>query len=150
MTRDLINSHKTAIGRKRPSVPARYLVEHQLVKGRALDYGSGRGTDARRYGWIAYDPYYSPYWFVDDSGKRIKYRFVICSYVLNTLLPHNRTKVISDIKSLLTNDGIAYLTVRRNVKTKGYTSRGTYQENVRLRLPIVRETSDYCIYRLTK
>ena len=37
----------TAISRKAPSRPMRFLQEHDLLKGRMLDYGCGRGTDAK-------------------------------------------------------------------------------------------------------
>jgi hypothetical protein len=47
-------------------------------------------------------------------------------------------------------DGVAYITVRRNLKKDGFTSKGTYQRIVRLNLPIVEENSDYCIYRMDK
>jgi hypothetical protein len=48
----------------------------------------------------------------------------------------------------LSEKGKAYLTVRRDVKQDGATSRG-YQRNVLLDLPIVKEKkNNYCIYKL--
>jgi len=54
------------------------------------------------------------------------------------------------LKGLLSKDGVAYITVRRNVKRARYTTKGTYQRNVVLNLPVVTENSDFCTYQLRK
>ena len=73
-----------------------------------------------------------------------------CHYVLNVMDEAERNEVIESILSLLNPKGKAYITVRRDIKSEGFTSRGTYQENVRLDLPIVKELKNaYCIYELT-
>jgi len=148
MTRDAANSHKTAIGRTKPSAPARLLVSRGLVSqsGPVLDYGCGRGFDATYYGWDRFDPFYYPDVFYFEGA----YQTVLCSYVLNTLGRGKEKGVLVRIRSLLAPNGVAYITVRRNLKKDGFTSKGTYQRIVRLNLPIVEENSDYCIYRMDK
>lgn len=146
MNRARANSYKTAIGRKKPSAPSRWLVEHGKIYGLTLDYGCGRGLDAKHYGWGAFDPHYNQS-FLYTGG----YDTIVCNYVLNTLLKRDEKQFLSDIKTLLHDKlSAAYITVRRNVKKTGYTSKGTYQRNVKLNLPIVHENSDYCIYELMK
>jgi methenyltetrahydromethanopterin cyclohydrolase len=56
--------------------------------------------------------------------------------------------VIGSVNYLLTSDGCAFFTVRRNVKNVGFTSIGTYQENTVLPFEVVFENSDYCIYKM--
>ena len=147
MSKDSENSHKTAIGRKKPSAPARWLAIRGYAQGRILDYGCGRGFDADWYHWDKYDPYYFPK-VPHDNGYNV-YDTIMCAYVLNTLTKPWETLVLTYIKWLLAPGGKAYITIRRNVKKVGYTSKGTYQRNVKLRLPIIHETSDYCIYVLS-
>lgn len=148
MTRDVANSHKTAIGRTKPSAPARLLILRGLARAfsnRVLDYGCGRGFDAAVYGWDRYDPHYYP-----EARIFRDYHTILCSYVLNTLHRREEAKILAHIQDLLAPDGVAYITVRRNLKRNGFTSKGTYQRIVRLNLPIVEENSDYCIYRMDR
>jgi len=148
MTRDVANSYKTAIGRTQTSAPARLLISRGLVlpfSPKVLDYGCGRGLDAAVYGWDRYDPHYYP-----DARVFSDYQTILCSYVLNTLRKREEGKILARIQSLLAPDGVAYITVRRNLKKDGFTSKGTYQRTVRLNLPIVEENSDYCIYRMDR
>jgi len=88
-----------------------------------LDFGCGRGLDATTYGLDKYDPNVIP-------------------------TKKERTAVIEDIRNLLTKGGIAYITVRRDIKTQGYTKRGTFQENITLNLAKLWENSSYCTYVL--
>lgn len=146
-------SHLTAIARKNASAPARWLVDQGLVPGpvyaaliRHLDYGCGRGRDADTFGWDGYDPYYAP---TPPVGH---YDSITCTFVLNVIESTvERKAVLRRIVSLLKDDGVAYITVRRDVKIGGYTSRGTYQENIILHdCEVVRETPGYCIYKITR
>lgn len=137
-----MNSHKTAITRNKPSVPTRYLTEKGLLTGEVLDYGCGKGKDAESYGFSKYDPYYAPEM---PTGK---FDNIVCNYVLNVIDESEAAQVLANIKSLLKVGGVAYITVRRDIKKEGVTSRGTYQRTVHLDLPIVKETSSYCIYKL--
>lgn len=146
MTRDILNSHRTAIGRTRVSAPVHHLLSKNLISGNVLDYGCGRGFDADFYGWDAFDPYWRPGTILHPNT----YNTIVCSYVINVLRKKSEAVILGVIRSLLTKTGVAYITVRRNVKKAGYTSKGTYQRNVILDLPIVTENSDYCIYELRR
>jgi hypothetical protein len=137
-------SHKTAITRRGISAPMRHLVENELLIGSALDYGCGKGQCAIELEMDKYDPHFWP------TAPQEKYDTVTCHYVLNVMDEAERNEVIESILSLLNPKGKAYITVRRDIKSEGFTSRGTYQENVRLDLPIVKELKNaYCIYELT-
>jgi ATP adenylyltransferase len=146
MTND--KSHQTAITRRALSVPMRYLDEKGLLSGEVLDYGCGKGQDADALGLRKYDPYYFP----DGTVRDRLYDTITCQYVLNVLHPGDETAVVlSAIRKLLKPGGAAYITVRRDVKTSGYTSKGTYQRDVDLQLPVVRELKGaFCIYLMTK
>jgi len=133
-------SYKTAIARKTLSVPTRMLRDKGLLKGRVLDYGCGRSFDTDHLNIDGYDPHYSPRWPVG------KYDTIICNYVLNVVEGSTQDDIIYNIRNLLTLGGTAYITVRRDIKTEGVTSRGTYQTNVTLSFEILRETSKYCTY----
>lgn len=139
------NSYKTAIVRKKVSRPTQYLITHNLIRGRVLDYGCGRGFDAITLGFDKFDPHFFPE--KEFEGKR--YDTVVCNFVLNTLERKDREKVLTIIKSLLNVGGIAYVSVRRDIKKDGYTRSGTYQETVILPNDVVTENSDYCLYKIT-
>lgn len=136
----------TAIARNRPSAPARWLAQEGLLRGRLLDYGSGRGADARAYKMAAYDPHFAP--------ERPAGRFdtVLCTYVLNVLPDRaEREAVLDDVLSLLRPGGSAYVTVRNDrAGLGGWTSRGTWQGAVVLPWPVVRRTAGWVMYHLTK
>lgn len=131
--------HETAIARKTLSVPARRLRDADLVKGRVLDYGCGRGRDAKALRCDKYDPHYAP------IRPRGKFDTILCSYVLNVLDTPERSKVLADIRKLLKKDGIAYITVRRDAN---HFQGLSWQHLVELDLPTVWETSSYCVYKL--
>jgi len=136
--------HLTAITRTKHSRPMAELYMMGLLPDSKsiLDFGCGKGFDAEQLKLDMYDPYYYP----EYPNK--KYDIITCNYVLNVLTEPEVNKVLGEIKGLLNNKGVAYITVRRDVKKDGWTKRGTYQRNVVLPLPIVKETSGYCIYKL--
>lgn len=144
-------SHLTSMSRKKPSVPMRYLKTSGVITNvlslnrRVLDYGCGRGFDCEYYGLVGYDPYFFP---VKPKGK---FKVITCHYVLNVLETEREiTQVLQDIYKHLTLNGVAYITVRRDKFKPGYTKKGTFQSRVFLHLPIEKETSAYCMYRLEK
>ena len=143
-------SYRTAITRKGPSVPARWLVAHTKVPcGPAtLDFGCGKGEDADYFRWDRYDPHYAP-----DYPKR-QYNFIVCTYVLNAVSLETQKKVTRDILDLLTPSGVAYVAVRRDFhkdprKRVGKDKRIT-QRYVELVAPIVRSNHNYCIYEIRR
>ena len=78
-----------------------------------------------------------------------KFATILCNYVLNVLPPEEESSVLDDIRSKLTPGGVAYIAVRRDLKAEGTTSKGTYQRNVKLDLPILYERKGaFCIYVL--
>ena len=133
----------TAMARVAPSAPMRYLAAAGLIKGRALDFGCGKGYDAREYNMSSYDSHYCPEmpnsWF--DT--------ITCSYVLNVIKDNTeRLRVLTDIQDRLKDGGKAFITVRNDRRALcGKTSRG-YQCHVILRLPVVRSVSGYVTYVL--
>jgi len=122
------NSAKTALRRKGPSAPAKWL-EENLLKFRLnvdkLDFGSGFGADARYLDADAYDPYHGP------KTLRGRYAVITCTYVLNVIeSPVRRAAIVKQIREHLYPGGVAYITVRRDVKKEGQTLWGTWQGNV--------------------
>ena len=135
-------SHLTAITRRKLSVPMRSITK--WLTHPCLDYGCGKGFDADTLHLDKYDPHYFP------TRPTKKYDNITCNYVLNVVLPEEEKNVLTDIDSLLTDDGLAFITVRRDVKTDGFTRKGTYQRNVELPLRIYKQTKTYCIYTMRK
>ena len=134
-------SYLTAIGRKGPSRPMRWLSGHNLLAGRCLDYGCGRGFDADFMKMDKYDPYYFP------AGLGGKYDTITCLYVLNVLSPKKAADVLGKIGKLLRKGGHAYVAVRRGIGKEGCTSKGTYQRTVRLRGRVLFEDRGCCLYQ---
>ena len=142
-------SHLTALNRSVPSVPLQILLRKQLILNPVLDYGSGKGMDYRTlksWGFDAYcyDPYYSP------EQPTIKFRCILCTYVLNVVQKPVRPYILKDIDSLLLEGGVAYITVTRRKKKPFWTSKGTYQDYVELDLPIIYQDKYRCIYEYHK
>ena len=137
-------AHLTAISRSKLSAPMSFLSSNGFLGGRMLDYGCGRGFDAAALRMHQYDPYWC------NILPRGRFDAITCNYVLNVLPEGELPKLFSRIDRYLRKDGLAYITVRRDVKEDGYTSRGTYQRNVELDLPVLHETSSYCIYIYNK
>jgi hypothetical protein len=140
------NAYKTALKRTSLSKPIKELINQNLIPDNAsvLDYGCGKGFDADTLGFDKYDPHFF---------KRLPdrhYEIIICSYVLNVIDEQEADKVLNNIKELLMPSGVAYITVRRDIKNEGFTKIGTYQRNVLLSLPIVKQCGGFCIYKLTK
>ena len=136
--------HLTAITRKSPSVPMRWLAAGSRIIGRALDYGSGRGYDAKHFGMESYDPHYSP-----DMPSGL-FDTITCNYVLNVIEePVAREMVVKDIRTRLKPGGRGFITVRNDSKAlNGRTSKGTWQGLVTLPLPIIRKCAGYVTYEV--
>lgn len=144
----VVQSYKTAMSRKGASAPLRFLFSKNMISGTVLDYGCGKGSDARYLKNSGFDTKgYDPYWNPIDIGDQ-KFDTILCTYVFNVLDHNKEDLLLSSIKNHLKDDGKAYITVRRDLKKDGYTSRG-FQRIVKLNLPIVKENSGFCIYRLS-
>ena len=141
----------TAIKRTKPSLPLRFLIDKNLLKGSILDYGCGRGFDAEyldKKGFCidSYDPHWNP------SGiKKSVYDTIFCNYVLNVLETDDEIfSVIKNVQDLLKNNGLAYFAVRRDLKKDGFTTRG-YQRVVKLKAPTAfKKSGSFCTYVIGK
>ena len=139
-------SHLTAITRKKLSAPASWLRNKGQIRGRILDYGCGRGFDAKELNADKYDPFFS------HCPPHGQYDTILCTYVLN-VIPNSqeRSRILNKIKGLLNEGGRAYISVRRDLKSlKGWTKKGTWQGLIALPLKIVEENSNFIIYELGK
>jgi 2-polyprenyl-3-methyl-5-hydroxy-6-metoxy-1,4-benzoquinol methylase len=139
------NSHLTAIARKKLSLPTRYLLKFNLLEGKILDFGCGKGFDtdflaSEGFNITGYDPYFRP------EAPTGQFDTIICNYVLNVISEKEQGEVLDYINHLLSKGGFAYISVRRDIKKEGYTKRGTFQRNVVLNLPILTENAKYCMY----
>lgn len=146
-------AHLTAISRKKMSKPTAYLWNQGLLKGTVLDYGCGRGDDIRLFREnhnlivAGYDPHYQP---VYPEGQH--YCTIICNYVLNVIESEaERESVMNNIRSLLCIGGVAYISVRNDLKAlKGTTPKGTWQGHIQLDLPVVRREAGYVMYKFER
>lgn len=145
------NGHKTAIARKTLSTPVRFLLGAQLLMGRILDYGCGRGSDvallfASNLFVTPFDPHYFP------KSHFGQYETIMCNFVLNVIPDEDeRAFVLLRIQHLLAEGGTAYISVRNDKRSlKGWTTKGTWQGLIELDLPVVKRTAGYVMYKLTK
>ena len=138
-------AHLTAMARKTPSAPMKWLATNDKIVGRALDFGCGRGYDANEYNMESYDPHYEP---IMPGGR---FETITCNYVLNVVESDiDILLVLQHIRNRLTATGKAYITVRNDRRAlRGITSKGTFQAHVILKLPVVRSCAGYTMYELT-
>lgn len=130
---------KTAISRKTPSLPMRWLHKNGLLDGkRMLDFGSGRGFDAFYFSMEEYDPHHYP------EKPRGTFDVITCNYVLNVVEPSEVPQILSEIRSLLKEDGVAYVSVRRDKDTL------KRQHLVKLSEEVIKENSNFAIYKIKK
>ena len=128
------NPHLTAKERTTISFPTRWLKYNNLLKGDILDFGCGLGFDTDQlqkdgFNIIGYDNYYRP-----EYPNR-QFDTIICNYVLNVLESEEQAEVLMSVSELLKPNGIAYFTVRRDLKSEGFRThfvhkQPTYQCNV--------------------
>jgi SAM-dependent methyltransferase len=143
------NAHKTAIRRFRGlSIPMRILNgQHTAILANkdVLDYGCGRGEDVDALHFAKFDPHFFP------NMPEGQFDVVVNNYVLNVLPIDKQDELIAKILAKVKTGGKAYITVRRDVKKEGFTSKGTFQRNVTLNYPIVLEKKgQFCMYVVTK
>jgi hypothetical protein len=131
---------KTAIVRKKLSVPFKWLLDNGYIKGRTLDYGCGRGFDADFLGIDKYDPNYFP------QLPRGKYRTIYCGYVLNVVEPAEQVRIREKIRGLLKWYGVCYFVVRRDIPLEGTPT----QWYVTMDLESICRKGHFEIYRMRK
>lgn len=152
MEQEIINHpYLTAIKRTDLSVPTRYLLQHNLLTGRILDFGCGYGYDTdelKRQGHdiVGYDYYYRPDY---PEGK---FDTIICNYVLNVLEPYAQAEVMMNVTNLLKPQGTAFYAVRRDLTEEGFRMHAihkqyTYQCNVCLPFASLVHNKSYELYQ---
>ena len=114
---------RTAIHRKGPSAPLRYLLGQGLIIGRVLDFGCGRGADVAHLvglgpglGYthvIGWDPYWRP---ERPTGL---FDTVLCSYVVNVLSEREQARMLRDLRSFLKPTGTGYVAARNDLEQSG-------------------------------
>ena len=132
-----MKSAKTARARKHLSAPAQYLLDHDLLVGRILDFGCGRGDlatflDGDIEQW---DPNWHP------QKPRGKFDVVVCIYVLNVIRVGWRTQVLKGAMSYVRRGGKLYIAVRRDIERDGEVESGAEQYDVKLNMPSLMERS---------
>lgn len=120
-------SHLTAKERDTLSFPAKFLLRNKLINGKVLDYGCGLGKDVellRSQGIpiIGYDKHYFPDYPQD------KFDTILCSYVLNVLLPEEQALVLMELSQLVKPTGRVYITVRRDIQHEGFRLHKLHQK----------------------
>ncbi len=148
------NSHLTAKERDRISFPTRWLESNNHLKGSILDFGCGFGADVlalKQKGYVCegYDKFYF------SEYPQLKYDIIICQYVLNVVEDAIQQEIIMEISQLLNPNGIAYFTVRRDIKYQGYRvhkihKKTTFQTNVILPFNSVFKNAFCEIYSFTR
>jgi hypothetical protein len=141
-------SHLTAISRKSPSSPMKFLSRAGLLKGKKLDYGCGKGLDADTFGMEKYDPYY----FKCDDFSVSEFDTITCNYVLNVIeSPADRMMAVLTMQRWLKPDGNIYISVRTDKQNlNGFTKRGTWQGYIVLGNELFCSRPGFDLYRLTK
>jgi hypothetical protein len=131
-------SAKTAIARKRVSAPLQWLLDNDLIKGHACNWGEGKAKvdtlamDGRTGYAIGYDPN-TDAWYLPQGSK---FDTIYVGYVLNTLDTLESTRCVAHVRDHLAPGGTAYFAVRFDeVNGTPYedgviTKRGTFQTNV--------------------
>lgn len=120
-TRQKESAH-TSISRHNPSMPLQKIQPELKKNNTILDYGAGRGKDVTHlknegFKVKAFDPNIKG---IDKPPKKTD--VVLNSYVLNTVRPNERNKIIKDISKKTRKK--AYITVRRKGGSGKPTSDG--------------------------
>lgn len=114
---DRVNKTKVLLGgaikRKNPSYTSDVLKKLKILSDNVLDYGCGYGFDADYNKWEKYDPCYF------DNFPIKKFTNIVCINVLNVVSSKIREEIITNIKDLLEDNGVAYLCVPRNIPVGG-------------------------------
>jgi len=148
-------SGRTAIARQKPSLPLRWLINHNYIKfmfrQSILDYGCGRGRDVDYLGSIGahavgFDPNQTDFNVLNDTAH---YDVVLCTYVLNTVSPEVQREItweLTRIASESINPTDIYVTVRRDIPKEGTRTQRWVELSGVWRS--IRRTSGYEIYHL--
>ena len=145
--RNLHPTARTAITRNGPSAPVKALWKAGLIKAPVLDFGSGRGEDAR---WLrgkglkvdAYDPHHGP-----TQLPERKYATVLATYVHCVLPRAQQTKATQQVRSRLRDGGRGLITVRTDTCP---SPPGGVQECVKMSFPVAERGSGFQTFEVSK
>jgi len=148
-----------AISRAKLSAPAAYALDEDMIRGRVLDYGSGRGGDVERLRKVAavgltdlsaveaYDPNHGP-----TESPIGPFDTILCTYVLNVVDLATEADILRALFVLLAPGGRALISVRRDLDREADGATAYHgQRWVDLAgedLPIVEENASFCMYLL--
>jgi DNA phosphorothioation-associated putative methyltransferase len=153
-------AYKTAISRKNPSAPMRWLWDNDRLFANQfiLDYGCGKGKDIKwlnEIGYLAwgYDPHYAPNTI--RNGLANAFDVITCMFVLNVIESDlERQSVVRHIIGLLKSGGHAYVAIRADkAKLNSYTKIGTYQTYVRMQqfgFKLIHKRGSYELFEYVK
>ena len=133
-----VTGYRTAIARVSPPAPLQLLHDRGLLKGRTLDFGSGRG---HWYGMNTYDPHYQPRM---PSGL---FDTITCIYVLNVVSEQEEANITHQVISKLKKGGTAYFAVRRDIPKKGTATQRWSTPNLE---NVYEQPGKFAIYRAVK
>ena len=77
---------------------------------------------------------------------RFQHRFDQHHVFLNVVDEDTQDAILDELRSLLTDEGQAFVAVHRDLPHEGREGRGVWQRYVVLDAPLIRETSGYAIY----
>jgi diadenosine tetraphosphate (Ap4A) HIT family hydrolase len=144
------HSYLTASKRKSLSSLARYLLKNELLSGEVLDFGCGFGNDVellkgRSVNIVGYDKHYFSNYPVH------KFDTIICSNVLEVLMPEEQESVIIEVSNLLKPTGRGFFSVSRNIHKEGFrihkiNKKPIYKADVKLNFKSVFKNEKIEIY----
>ena len=139
-------SARTAIARKKMSVPLKIALARGIVCSPALDWGCGRGADLHEMQGQGIDAQgYDPHWRPQLPARR-DFAYAQCVFVVNVLrTEQERLDTLTQLRSYLASGAVVMVAARSKASVElaaqpkgkiawrkvgsGYlTSRGTYQE----------------------
>jgi SAM-dependent methyltransferase len=127
-----------------------WLLSQNLLSGKILDFGCGRGMDmkylkSQNRDIDGYDPNFRP----DKKYARSTYDTIVCFYVLNVVDEKTEVKVLQEIRKVLKKGGVAYAAVRRDLPPEGRQGRGCWQRWVKCPSgwTVLQENSSYAIFK---
>jgi hypothetical protein len=114
-----VTYHPTAIRRNGPSAPLRHLATYapDVLVGRVLDYGCGRGEDAALLGATGFDPHHP------RAGVRRPPRgtfdTVLLTYVVNVLPRREAAAALADAARYVRRGGYLAVASRPRAEVQG-------------------------------
>jgi 2-polyprenyl-3-methyl-5-hydroxy-6-metoxy-1,4-benzoquinol methylase len=114
-------SHLTAIHRRSPSSPLKFLLLNNNICGRVLDYGCGHGADVSHlkscgFDSVGYDPHWNPDMPIGTFDT------ILCTYVLNTITEKESEELILSLEKYCKPVAKIFIATRTDVNSSGTNS----------------------------